>query len=129
MDEFWNDFEQFWAGNDQWIWIVLGLALAIIAVALVAGYVRARKRGLDRTHAAAIREDAARQDAVLGRKDAETRRLEAKADEAQAEADRLHALAEERRRQLKQERAEQVDRLHEAEELEHGTKYAATHRE
>ena len=128
MNEIWNDFEHFWAGNDHWIWIVLAVALAIIAVALVAGYARAKKRDRDRHHAAEIREDAARRDAVLTKKDAETRRLEAEADKAQAEADRLHALAEERRRQLKQEQADQAAQLDKADELEHGKGYASTHR-
>lgn len=122
MSELWDDVEQFWADNDEWIWIVLAAAVAMILAVLVIGLARAKKRDRDRKHAEAIRHEAALQDAVIGRKDAETRRLEAQADEAQAEADRLHALAQERRRQLEHDRAEQVARLHKAEKLEHGSK-------
>ncbi len=128
MSEFWNDFEQFWADNDEWIWIVLAAAAVIILAALVIGSVLAKKRDRDRQHAEAIRHTAARQDAVIGKKDAETRRLEAEADEAQAEADRLHALAQERRRELEQDRAEQVARLQKAEQLEHGGRHSSTHK-
>lgn len=126
MNELWDDFEQFWADNDQWIWIVLAAALAIILAALVIGFVRAKKRRRDREHAEAIRHTAARQDAEIGKKDAETRRLEAQADEAQAEADRLHAIAQEKRSQLEHDRAEQIARLQKAEELENGKTSSST---
>lgn len=128
MSEFWNDFEQFWASNDEWIWIVLGAAAVTILAALVIGSILAKKRDRDRKHAEAIRHTAARQDAEIGKKDAATRRLEAEADEAQAEADRLHALAQERRHELEQDRAEQVARLQKAEQLEHGGRHSSAHK-
>jgi ABC-type proline/glycine betaine transport system permease subunit len=55
MNEFWNDFEQFWATNDHWIWVALGAAAILVVAGLLIGYVTTRKRELDRKQAAATR--------------------------------------------------------------------------
>ena len=115
-----NDVQDWASDNATWLWIALGVLVALAILGLLLGMWRRKKREMDRKHAAQIRREADSHAVKIEAKDAETRRIEAEAEQARAEADRLQAIAAEKRTHVEGEREVYVERMQEADKLDKG---------
>jgi type VI protein secretion system component VasK len=127
MNEFFNDVQQFASDNATWLWVALGVLIALVVLGALLAVWRSKKRSWDRKHATQLRREADERAVKIDEHDAETRRLEAEAEQARAEADRLEAIAAEKRGAVEHERKEYVARLDEADKLDHGRRKDREH--
>jgi flagellar biosynthesis/type III secretory pathway M-ring protein FliF/YscJ len=106
---------------DDWVWIVIGIVVALLVIGAVLAVARKRAEENKREEAAELRENADRWGSKIDQREADARSVEAEAQRVRAEADKLEAVAEQRRMRAESERAEHAETLRRADEIDPDT--------